>query len=1740
MQSEHKPVKWEKVYIFISSTFNDMHAERDFLVKKVFPQLAEWCERRKLRMVDIDLRWGVTEEDATRNRNVVEVCLNRIDECRPFFLCFLGQRYGWVPRKENISDETLGQFPGLEQAVDGQHSVTELEILHALVKPFHSQGLLEEKNYYPAKYAFFSLRDNSYLKDLPAEPAHLRRIYTDEAENDLSKRDFLVQKNKKLREDTVSGTERPVISYQATWSDKEQSPELAVPLQCPAVLDENIKRWRRQWQEAADVYVTGLDVAEDLQKEKKAREFNEKITQGRLTDFKIEGEPFDEVMLCSLKEAISERFPDHVEVEGAEELQSELDQQEQFLFINSEGFIEREGDFEQLDSYIRSDSKKLFVLAAPGGMGKTTLLANWIDRYHSRNEGRRDESIHFRFIGQSDLSTTVPNLLHYLLRELQEAAEEISASTTETRSTPDGGEETVAAPLEIPRDPIKLREVWPKLLAAAGQRGKKILVLDGLNQLESGLSDMRWLPSKLPENIKLVVSFKVGEETAEELLEGFREGGNVHLSEVKPFKDLEDRSRLVRVYLSQYLKELDEQHLEELIGSPGAENPLYLKVVLSELRVFGAFANLGEKVRKDFGDTPISAFDGILSRLERDPAYSPLDTEQSVPLLFGLLAHARHGLSADELASLLIQALNLKDNPETREASVNTVYLFLRQVRPFLARRDGRYDYFFESFESAAKKRYVAKLPDDSAPKRFVKEWHRLLANYFYDLPTWREIAMSEEVQRSIPSRQPTRRKVAELPYHLTEAEDWDRLEESLCDLRFIEAKCAAGMTYELILDYETGLDALPEAQKEKQKGEKREERVKKYTEEMIAYAKAWNDARVRHVTDPDHNPMPEQGDIPLPESIPSVAPWSYDKIREDTERIVNNPNRRDRMKAFSQFVKSESHALVKFAALPGFCMQQAYNSANSGPVVSAAERIISTGRDNSFLLRHPSQRPDYNPHPALLKSLETDPDNIESVSITWDGKKAVSGGERLDFTSYEQFLRIWNVESGECFRTLQGHTASPKSVSITPDAKIAVSGSGTIARENTLRMWDLESGKCLKVIETATKEFSAVSITPDGTVAVSGSNDKTLRVWDLESGQCLKALKGHTGEVTGASITPDGKRAVSGSSDRTLRVWDLESGQCLKALKGHTERVNSVSITPDGKRAVSGSLDRTLRIWNVETGKCLGILKGHIGSVLGVSITPDGRIAVSGSGSVITISKGGPSETMDNTLRVWDLESGKCLRIFHGHLKKITSVSVTPDGKIAISGSEDKTIRVWDLERGECPGVPDSRPARIWSVSLTPDGKKAVSAGQETTLRVWNLERGRTLKILKGHTQVVPRVSVTPDGKKAVSAGGHDKTLRVWDLESGKCLRVLKGHTGEVTGVSITPDSRRAVSSGGFKDDILRVWDLESGQCLKTLKGHTGEVTGVSITPDSRRAVSSGGFKDNILRVWDLESGKCLRRLKGHTMSVLCLDITPDGRSVLSGSADGTLRVWDIESGKCRRHLMRHWGPVNSVCVTRDGRKAISMGEHDYTLRVWNLQTGECLRILEGHTYKIEAVEITLDGRMVVSRSYTGSLSPDNTIRVWEIESGNCLAIYQPMGKVSSLSEIRPNRHFFCGASNGDLTRLVLRNPFMAPPITTPLRTWLYEEKRNKSRWKDKVEAVCLWCGQCFHVPDEILEVIVPIARDANLSPGQSLCLELHAEAWDEPLLLSECPLCHKPLKFNPFIVDNRVRRPWWKLWNR
>ncbi len=135
----------------MSSTFRDMQAEREVLIKQVFPAIRARCARRGVTFAEVDLRWGVTDEQKSEGA-VLPICLAEIDRCRPYFIGLLGQRYGWVP---DSVDADLVRRIGWLSGVAGR-SVTEMEILH---------GVLADPA--AAEHAYFYLRDPSYLSAVP-------------------------------------------------------------------------------------------------------------------------------------------------------------------------------------------------------------------------------------------------------------------------------------------------------------------------------------------------------------------------------------------------------------------------------------------------------------------------------------------------------------------------------------------------------------------------------------------------------------------------------------------------------------------------------------------------------------------------------------------------------------------------------------------------------------------------------------------------------------------------------------------------------------------------------------------------------------------------------------------------------------------------------------------------------------------------------------------------------------------------------------------------------------------------------------------------------------------------------------------------------------------------------------------------------------------------------------------------------------------------------------------------------------------------------------------------------------------------------------------------------------------------------------------------------------------------------------------------------------------------------------
>jgi len=299
----------------------------------------------------------------------------------------------------------------------------------------------------------------------------------------------------------------------------------------------------------------------------------------------------------------------------------------------------------------------------------------------------------------------------------------------------------------------------------------------------------------------------------------------------------------------------------------------------------------------------------------------------------------------------------------------------------------------------------------------------------------------------------------------------------------------------------------------------------------------------------------------------------------------------------------------------------------------------------------------------------------VHSVCLSTDNKYALSGS--VGYVGTGHTLKLWEIKTGRCLRTFEGHKSIVFSVCFSKDNKYALSGSS----DKTLKLWEIETGKCLRTFEGHKSGVNSVCLSQDNKYALSGSGeykgtDNTLKLWEIKTGRCLRTFEGHKHYVSSVCLSADNKYVLSGSYDNTLKLWEIETGRCLRTFEGHKEYVSSVCLSTDNKYALSGSGDKTLKLWEIKTGKCLRTFEGHKDEVNSVFLSMDNKYAlsVSGSASIKYFS-------YDNTLKLWEIETGKCLRTFEGHKNCITSVCLSADNKYVLSGSWDNTLKLWQLE---------------------------------------------------------------------------------------------------------------------------------------------------------------------------------------------------------------------------------------------------------------------------------------------------------------------------------------------------------------------------------------------------------------------------------------------------------------------------
>jgi WD40 repeat protein len=322
-----------------------------------------------------------------------------------------------------------------------------------------------------------------------------------------------------------------------------------------------------------------------------------------------------------------------------------------------------------------------------------------------------------------------------------------------------------------------------------------------------------------------------------------------------------------------------------------------------------------------------------------------------------------------------------------------------------------------------------------------------------------------------------------------------------------------------------------------------------------------------------------------------------------------------------------------------------------------------------------------------------------------------------------------------------------------------------------------------------------------------------------------------------------------------------------LKAIKSHPDadvKLRAIILRQDIFKKLYGELRK---------------FSGHTGDIRSIAVTSDGKKAITAS--------------MDYTMRLWDLETGKELQKFAGHTGWCWEVRIDKDDKeVLSSGALDKTMRLWDITNGNELKQYKGHDSRVYGADFAPDGKHVASSGAEkdTTIRIFDRKTGNEVKKLEGHTGWVWRIAYSPDGKKLASAGMNDNTFRIWDVEAGKTLITGdKAHEGYVVGVAWTPNGKQLLTAG--RDLSVKLWDAETGKVVRTYT-LSDNPEAIAFNKDGSRFMVGEG---KLVTVYETATGKVAHRFEDHTEQVLAVAFTPDGRRGLSAGADKVLRMWGI-----------------------------------------------------------------------------------------------------------------------------------------------------------------------------------------------------------------------------------------------------
>ena len=521
---------------------------------------------------------------------------------------------------------------------------------------------------------------------------------------------------------------------------------------------------------------------------------------------------------------------------------------------------------------------------------------------------------------------------------------------------------------------------------------------------------------------------------------------------------------------------------------------------------------------------------------------------------------------------------------------------------------------------------------------------------------------------------------------------------------------------------------------------------------------------------------------------------------------------------------------------------------------------------------------------PTLLTTLPTE---AATFALSYD-----SSGERVFLGLNNGTVHCYNAALTAELFVITGYPNWIYSLVLTSNDRFLIVG----CADGIMRITDLETRE-FRDIQAHMGGINDVDVTGDGEIIASGGRDGSVNLWSFASGALIDAWRIHDNAVMRVLFSPTDDMLVSTSRDRTIGVFDMNARSRLSAnakrvsrpesriLRGHANQIWDAAFLSSGN-LLTPDEDGVLKEWDPRVAGGTIMLEGHVADVWGLSFSPDSRSLLSWN--------------RDQSLRLWDVETGNVLRVFLEVQSSPGAAAISPAGDTVAASYADGGVRVWDSDRAEvlqelfARHEEGQRPERMAQVKYSSDAER-LFASDRKRLTVWEIQGNEYQFAFDEDIPGVYAIAASPNGNW-VAAGTTTGEVLLFEAHPWRLVERRTLHAREVHYMTFDPSSLRLFSAGN--EGVVAVWNVEESAPVREILIEPKELPrgsnnlGVAIGPEGKRLLVSTEASGPSM--WNLERGEKVLALNAGPSSFGASALSPNGERVAAGTTDGFIRIWD------------------------------------------------------------------------------------------------------------------------------------------------------------------------------------------------------------------------------------------------------